>query len=214
MNFDIDTHARKYLNKIVPETKTSRLGIRDITRIIKKIDGDIFGDKCVKYNGPLAGLSRGVEYVYFSFRLKKVSLHRLLYHNFVEPLPNDCYIKSTCDLKYKCVCLKHMAIQELSNETRQKMKKTQKKLEKVEKHIQKIPNIIKKLELKIKKLKEKSKVNELQQEAEDLKKELNILQKADKMVSSQQRINIRKNKKKITDYDIFNRKHPFKIFFD
>ena len=80
------------------------------TRILAKCDGDIFGDECVMWTGShKSSKMKGGQHGHFKFRGRVVLAHRLLFHNFVEPLSVEKpSILHSCDTDGRCVCLKHL----------------------------------------------------------------------------------------------------------
>jgi len=90
-----------------------KLPYKTIKRIAEYIDSSIFDeDKCCIWKGYITNdtpekCHKGV-YVNFYFKVKKVTLHRLLYTNFKDHLDNDYYLKFTCDNRGKCCNVNHM----------------------------------------------------------------------------------------------------------
>jgi hypothetical protein len=78
----------------------------DIKRLDRFIDGDIFGNMCCLYNG-----ERKSNYTTMSFRSKKISVLRLLYHNYTADITRTDKIKYVCDNKGICCNLNHIKIQ-------------------------------------------------------------------------------------------------------
>ena len=79
-------------------------------QILAKCDGDIFGNDCVMWTGRRhSSIQKGNQHGKWQFKGKSVYVHRLLYHNFVEPLSVEkpCILHS-CDTDGRCVCLKHL----------------------------------------------------------------------------------------------------------
>lgn len=82
---------------------------KDLERIAKYIDGDIFGSKdCVLWKGAVSKVGNDASYVNFWFHGRKVALHRLLYSNFVADLDDSVYLKFTCKNKGRCCNLNHI----------------------------------------------------------------------------------------------------------
>jgi len=96
--------------KDVPSDK--KLRYLDIKRISKFITSDIFDKhKCSiwrTYIDDPAPVKKSNIHINFYFNKKKMSLHRLLYSNFVDILTDAEYIKFTCDSKGKCCNVNHM----------------------------------------------------------------------------------------------------------
>jgi len=106
----MDTIKKNILDRILPDTFTNRITSREVLRMLKNIDGNIFGNECVVWKGHLTNVNnprKGIH-INFFFRDKKLALHRLLYHNLVEHIEKSTYIAYTCKNKGKCLCLKHM----------------------------------------------------------------------------------------------------------
>ena len=107
---------RKYLNlfqkqrKNIPDlrfgnTIYGKLSFQDIVRLDSFIDTDIFDlEKCAKYhshhtNGILTA---------FSYETKKISLHKILYHNYIADIePNTLYY-TTCKNDFACANVHHI----------------------------------------------------------------------------------------------------------
>ena len=84
----------------------NKMGFRDLKRLDTYIEGNIFkGDKCIRYNGELKKNT-----AIFSFKGKKVSLHRLLFHNFIRPIVRSDIIKFKCPNRGLCTNLNHIYI--------------------------------------------------------------------------------------------------------
>ena len=92
------------MNKInhVPEIGNyGELTFTDILRLDRYIYGDIFGDTCIIWNGETQG-----NYLALSYNRKKVSLLRLLYHNYIGNV-EGVKIKQ-CKLTKKCCTINHI----------------------------------------------------------------------------------------------------------
>lgn len=75
----------------------------DIIRLLRHVNNlDINTDYCVLWKGEC---KRKIGIV--SFRGKKVSLLRLLYHNFMDRVEAGDIIRLKCN-RQKCCCLKHI----------------------------------------------------------------------------------------------------------
>jgi len=80
-----------------------RLTFIDLKRIDLLISGDITNStKCCLYTGKPKG-----TYCTISFRGKKVSLLRILYHNLIEDINPHTRINHTCENKGICCNLSH-----------------------------------------------------------------------------------------------------------
>lgn len=81
-----------------------KLTFEDLKRIDLKINGDITKSiTCCLYTGAIVGKS----YSTFSFRGKKVSLLRILYHNLIDDLEPDMKIIYNCKNNGICCNLDH-----------------------------------------------------------------------------------------------------------
>ena len=82
----------------------SKMSFKDLKRLDSYVEGDIFEDEdCIRYNGELKKNT-----AIFSFKGKKVSLHRLLYHNFVNHISRSDIIKFECPNKGICANINHI----------------------------------------------------------------------------------------------------------
>ena len=82
----------------------SKMSFRDLKRLDIYIEGDIFdSEDCVRYTGELKKNT-----AIFSFKGKKVSLHRLLYHNFIDRIETSDIIKFKCPNNGLCANLQHI----------------------------------------------------------------------------------------------------------
>ena len=87
-----------------------RLKINDIRRVCNHINGSIFGDECVIWQGYITNRnkpSKGPN-INFYFQGNKVALHRLLFSNYIRPLVAGEYLKYTCENKGKCCNINHL----------------------------------------------------------------------------------------------------------
>ena len=111
-----------YLNELIDRqlkniSPSKRLLTRDFNRIIKYINSSIFDkEKCCIWTGYIANLnSNSGKHISYCFQKKKMTLHRLLYENYVEPIGDDCYIRYTCnDVNNRGMCcnIHHMVKQQ------------------------------------------------------------------------------------------------------
>jgi hypothetical protein len=82
----------------------NKMSFKDLKRLDTYIEGDIFNnDNCIRYTGELKKNT-----AIFSFKGKKVSLHRLLYHNFINPIIRSDILKFKCPNKGLCCSLDHI----------------------------------------------------------------------------------------------------------
>jgi hypothetical protein len=103
------------LSKLIKQQRTNikldkKLSFNDLNRISYNLPCDIFSDDCCIWSGYVTNLKSKNKncYISFFFKNKKVSLHRLLYLNYVEDIEDSEYIKYTCNNKGKCCTLNHM----------------------------------------------------------------------------------------------------------
>lgn len=106
-----DKMIKKILKRQLKTVKSDvKLEFRDVRRICKNIDGNIFNkSKCCLWTGKVINNNNKEKgrYVNFYFNGKKRALHRLLYCNFIENLAPDEYLTFTCKNKGVCCNLKH-----------------------------------------------------------------------------------------------------------
>ena len=82
----------------------SKMGFRDLKRLDTYVRGDVFSqDDCIRYTGELKKNT-----AIFSFKGRKVSLHRLLYHNYKNPIARTDIIKFKCPNKGICANINHI----------------------------------------------------------------------------------------------------------
>ena len=84
----------------------NKLNLTDINRIVNNISSTIFSDECCLWEGPII-TTNNKDYISFFINNKKISLHRILYNNYIDELNNNEYLKYSCSNKGKCCCLKH-----------------------------------------------------------------------------------------------------------
>ena len=87
-----------------------KLSYNDLYRISNNISKNIFMDECCIWNGSIINNNSNKKncYISFFFKNKKVSLHRLLYINYIDNLNDNEYIKYTCENKGKCCSINHL----------------------------------------------------------------------------------------------------------
>lgn len=87
-----------------------KLEIGDLARFTKGIDKSIFNsDECVLWKDyEDFEDNEKPKYVNFYLKKKKLSLHRILYINFIDCLEKNSYLKYTCDNQGICCNLKHI----------------------------------------------------------------------------------------------------------
>lgn len=81
-----------------------KMSFYDIKRFDKYTGGNVFGDDCVKYYGDLKDYKTSI----FSYRGKKVSLYRLLYHNFIGDINRRDKLCLECPNKPLCCNINHI----------------------------------------------------------------------------------------------------------
>lgn len=82
----------------------SKMSFRDLKRLDTYVQGDMFdNDDCVRYTGELKKNT-----AIFSFKGKKVSLHRLLFHNYKDHIMRSDIIKFKCPNKGICSNINHI----------------------------------------------------------------------------------------------------------
>lgn len=95
---------KRQRNDIKKSGNYNKMTFRDLKRLDNYIEGNIFtSDDCVRYTGELKKNT-----AIFSFKGKKVSLHRLMYHNFIDHITRNDIIKFKCPNKGICANLTHI----------------------------------------------------------------------------------------------------------
>jgi hypothetical protein len=83
-----------------------RIKLDEIKRLDKNIYENFFDSPdCVLYHGEVKN-----NYATISFKKKKVSVHRLIYHNYIGHIGNDDKIEFLCDMKGSCCNINHFRI--------------------------------------------------------------------------------------------------------
>jgi len=87
-----------------------RLRLSDLKRIVKYIDTSIFDTKrcCIWRGSIINNKKRNSIYINFYFHRRKISLHRLLFANYIDGLKKNEYIKYNCNNKGRCCNINHM----------------------------------------------------------------------------------------------------------
>jgi hypothetical protein len=101
------------LKNNVKDTTTDylKLNDNDLMRLAKYIDGNIFkGNDCVLWKGYINQHGSKTQYAKISYRGKKVLLHRLLYHNFINNITDEDEIIYLCKNRGKCCLIKHLQL--------------------------------------------------------------------------------------------------------
>ena len=85
-----------------------KMTFEDIQRVEKNIQKDIFDkDICCLYKGEIKN-----GFASISYKGKKVSVQRLLYHNYIGPIRRNQIIQYKCENKGTCCCLKHLYVED------------------------------------------------------------------------------------------------------
>jgi hypothetical protein len=82
-----------------------KMSFEDIQRIERNIQKDIFDDQCCLYKGEIKN-----GFASISYRGKKVSVQRLLYHNYIGTIRRNQIIQYVCNNKGICCCLAHLEV--------------------------------------------------------------------------------------------------------
>jgi len=86
-----------------------KLDVKSLQRISRNVEGSLFGDKCILWQGYITYISNtDVHYINFFFNGKKHALHRLLYLNYIGDVKKNEYLKYTCPNKGKCCNINHI----------------------------------------------------------------------------------------------------------
>lgn len=121
-------------NQISNIDTENKLYLSDMQRLSKNINDSIFDkNNCCLWNGTKIKKNNNKGYyINFYFNKKKMSLHRILYINFIGNLNKNEYLKFTCCNKGLCCNINHIT----------KIKKKENKLQKSESLItlKKIPS--------------------------------------------------------------------------
>lgn len=98
---DYQRHNINYYDKLL---------LSDMKRILNHIDDDIlFSKKCVLWNGYITNNNNNkTPFINFYFKNKKKPLHRILYHNYINNITENDYIKYKCSNRGVCCNLNHM----------------------------------------------------------------------------------------------------------
>lgn len=93
--------------KDIPEEQ--KLTYKDLVRILKNLNSPIFcEDFCSIWTGIIMNNEDSKKsYINFYFKKNKVSLHRLLYSNFIGEIKENEYIKFSCRNRGKCCNINH-----------------------------------------------------------------------------------------------------------
>jgi len=99
----------KQRKDIETSTKYEKMNFNEILRLDKFLKGSIFSDDCSFYSGTSVG-----DYSTFTLRGFKVSLLRLLYHNYVACINTTDIIEYLCNNPKTCCSIKHFKIKTIS----------------------------------------------------------------------------------------------------
>ncbi len=109
------TETSEILSKLIKNQRNDipldkKLSFTDLTRISNNLPNDIFSEECCIWSGYVTNLKSNKKnsYVSFFYKNKKVSLHRLLYSNYIGNINDNEYIKYTCNNKGTCCTINHM----------------------------------------------------------------------------------------------------------
>lgn len=104
MNLNLICLLKKQRKEIKNYNNYGKLTFSDIKRLDKKLNKNIFTNECVLYNGH----TRNNQCI-FSYNGKKISLQRLLYHNYINDISQH-HVKLKCK-NQTCCCINHFDIQ-------------------------------------------------------------------------------------------------------
>ena len=97
---------KKQLKDIKKLGNYGKLSYEDVKRIDKYLRDNIFdSDECCIYRGELKK-----NYATISYKGKKVYVHRLLFHNYVNEIIESDYIVFKCQHRGICCNLKHFTM--------------------------------------------------------------------------------------------------------
>ena len=97
---------KKQLKDIKKLGNYGKLSYEDVKRIDKYLRDNIFdSDECCIYRGELKK-----NYATISYKGKKVSVHRFLFHNYVNEIIESDYIVFKCQHRGICCNLKHFTM--------------------------------------------------------------------------------------------------------
>jgi len=87
----------------------NKLYLKDMQRICENIDTSIFNkDECCIWKGSKTEkMNNKGYYINFYFNKKKMSLHRILYLNYIDDLNKNEYLKFNCPNKGICCNINH-----------------------------------------------------------------------------------------------------------
>jgi len=94
-------------NQINNIDSKDKLSLLDLKRLADNLLNDIFGSECCFWGGPIITNLNNKSYISFFHNGKKISIHRILYKNYINKLENNEYLKYTCENQGICCCLNH-----------------------------------------------------------------------------------------------------------
>ena len=110
---------KKQRKNIRQKGNYGKLSFDDIKRVDKYLKRNIFDNSdCCIYKGELKK-----NYATISFKGKKVSVHRLLYHNYISKITDGDYVTFSCNNKGACCNLQHFTMSKKKKEPKKNSKK-------------------------------------------------------------------------------------------
>ena len=106
-NENLNQLIKKQRRDIRKSGNYAKMSFKDLKRLDSYVQGDMFGDDCCRYCGELKKNT-----AIFSFKGKKVSLHRLLYHNFTDHIIRSDIVKFVCPNHGLCANVNHIYLKE------------------------------------------------------------------------------------------------------
>jgi hypothetical protein len=94
-------NQRKNIKKI---GNYGKMNFHEIKRLDLYCNDDIFGEECVLYTGAIKHEKTAI----FSYKGKKVSLYRLLYHNYKGDINKKDSLYMECPNYGKCILISHI----------------------------------------------------------------------------------------------------------
>ncbi len=94
-------------DSIPPYQNYGKMSFEDIQRVERNIQKDIFANECCIYKGEIKN-----GFASISYKSKKVSVQRLLYHNYIGTIRRNQIIQYSCENKGLCCCLEHLIVED------------------------------------------------------------------------------------------------------
>ena len=114
---------KKQRKNIRKKGNYGKLSFDDIKRVDKYLKQNIFDNNdCCIYKGELKK-----NYATISFKGKKVSVHRLLYHNYISSITDGDYVSFSCSNRGICCNLQHFTMSKKKKDSKKETKKEMKK---------------------------------------------------------------------------------------